>query len=519
MPVLQPERGRGHRFRHVPLAALGCRLAGWAAASASGAAALAEVAPAVGSAARGPEAGGYIGICLGNCFDCHSLLESLPRWPRLISATSHTDPTRASVEELEAFLKAPEVCDVERLYPLSLDREIWSLVALDGGPARLRFHGARAQVRAAAEQCTLLHGLAGEAFAEARRSASACVHGMPGDGGSRCRTEASRRAAASYLGRMQAALGRPAAWRPPSSAEEDVAGAGDGVVDIDFAGGGNETRYFLEAIARRAELALLHHAGALWMPSPGGRPHSDAGVEASTVTELALGEGAATALLDLALQLGRSARLLMEHVRTIWGVKDLTVELSSVYPDIQERLPVLRFHPWLYGRHWDVLEWLLHNLAGGRGSSEEEATASDPPLRMVELGVACGPIGIHLLPRFPSLKYFGADPTVPADVFAAYSLYKDRATVFAKTSEELHSMLDPAEAVDFVFIDGPHTYRNVRNDLELWVPRIRPGGIVAGHDFTCHHPPLLWAVTEYRMQMGGAELNLAMDGVWWWQVN
>merc|ERR1712039_359511 len=137
---------------------------------------------------------------------------------------------------------------------------------------------------------------------------------------------------------------------------------------------------------------------------------------------------------------------------------------------------------------------------------------------MVELGVAFGPICIHLLPRFPSLRYFGADPTVPADVWAAYSMYKDRATVFAKTSEELHSILDPTEALDFVFVDGPHTYRNVRNDLELWVPRVRPGGIIAGHDFTCRHPPLLWAVIEYRISTGGNYINFGMDGVWWWQV-
>lgn len=66
--------------------------------------------------------------------------------------------------------------------------------------------------------------------------------------------------------------------------------------------------------------------------------------------------------------------------------------------------------------------------------------------------------------------------------------------------------------MDFVFIDGPHTYANVRNvpsnslintssleDLQLWEPRVRRGGIIAGHDFTARHPPLLWAVTEHRM--------------------
>lgn len=508
--------GHGYRFRRTQIAALGCGLAGWICSGAA-AAVVAETVPEVGSAARGPDGSGYIGICLGNCFDCFSLLESLPRWPRLLAATSHTEPTRATFEEIHAFVGAPEVCDITRLYPVSLDREIWSLTSLVGGLAQLNFHGARAQVRAATEQCAFLQGIAGDALAEAWRSAKACVAGTPGDGGARCRVGASRRAAASFLGRLQATLGRSISWHPPSRAEESD-GFGDGVVDVKFDGTGNETRAVLEVIARRTELTLLSHAGAISTLGGIGGPGSSSDLEAA-VTELALGEQAGSALMDLALELSRSARLLMEHVRTIWGIRDLAVQLSGVYPDIQEKFPVFRVHTHRYGRHWDMLERLLHSLAGS-GHSAEEAASTDPPLRMVELGVACGPIGIHLLPRFPTLHYFGADPTVPPDVRAAYSPYQDRATVYAKTSEQLHSMMDPSEKLDFVFIDGPHTYKNVRNDLDLWVPRLRPGGIVAGHDFTCAHPPLLWAVIEYRMmETDGEELNFAMDGVWWWQVS
>lgn len=38
-------------------------------------------------------------------------------------------------------------------------------------------------------------------------------------------------------------------------------------------------------------------------------------------------------------------------------------------------------------------------------------------------------------------------------------------------------------SVDFVFVDGNHTYPYVKKDLEVWIPKIRNGGLIAGHDF------------------------------------
>lgn len=39
-----------------------------------------------------------------------------------------------------------------------------------------------------------------------------------------------------------------------------------------------------------------------------------------------------------------------------------------------------------------------------------------------------------------------------------------------------------SELLDFVFIDGDHTYEGVRNDWTAWSPLVRPGGLVAFHD-------------------------------------
>jgi len=39
------------------------------------------------------------------------------------------------------------------------------------------------------------------------------------------------------------------------------------------------------------------------------------------------------------------------------------------------------------------------------------------------------------------------------------------------------------DSLDFVFIDGDHRYEFVKADIEAWVPKVKSGGIIAGHDY------------------------------------
>jgi predicted O-methyltransferase YrrM len=45
----------------------------------------------------------------------------------------------------------------------------------------------------------------------------------------------------------------------------------------------------------------------------------------------------------------------------------------------------------------------------------------------------------------------------------------------------LKKVLDE-EPVDFLFIDGDHSYKGVRQDFETYSKLVRPGGLIAMHD-------------------------------------
>ena len=42
------------------------------------------------------------------------------------------------------------------------------------------------------------------------------------------------------------------------------------------------------------------------------------------------------------------------------------------------------------------------------------------------------------------------------------------------------------QSLDFVYIDGSHDYDSVCVDIEIWLPKLKPGGMIGGHDYTTH---------------------------------
>ena len=52
------------------------------------------------------------------------------------------------------------------------------------------------------------------------------------------------------------------------------------------------------------------------------------------------------------------------------------------------------------------------------------------------------------------------------------------------------------ESINFCFIDGSHEYEDVKKDIIAWLPKIKKGGILAGHDYDVAWSGVIKAVDE-----------------------
>lgn len=60
--------------------------------------------------------------------------------------------------------------------------------------------------------------------------------------------------------------------------------------------------------------------------------------------------------------------------------------------------------------------------------------------------------------------------------------FGDRSDVWRETSIEAAARVTP-DSLDFVYLDARHSYEGVTEDLQVWFPLVRPGGLMAGHDY------------------------------------
>lgn len=58
----------------------------------------------------------------------------------------------------------------------------------------------------------------------------------------------------------------------------------------------------------------------------------------------------------------------------------------------------------------------------------------------------------------------------------------DNISLFCMDSNEAHKFIDD-NSVEFIFIDAGHTYEQVKEDLINYIPKVKQGGIICGHDY------------------------------------
>lgn len=66
-------------------------------------------------------------------------------------------------------------------------------------------------------------------------------------------------------------------------------------------------------------------------------------------------------------------------------------------------------------------------------------------------------------------------------------------------------------SIDLIFVDASHDYRDVKNDILTWLPKISTTGIISGHDYGLQYIGVIKAVTEV---FGTDNLDVLYDAVW-----
>lgn len=84
-----------------------------------------------------------------------------------------------------------------------------------------------------------------------------------------------------------------------------------------------------------------------------------------------------------------------------------------------------------------------------------------------------------------------------------------RAIVLKAASVEAAECVDDA-SLDFVFLDADHSYEGVRDDIAAWLPKVKPGGWIGGHDIDNPEPPFDFSGVRRAVDeafSGGVELD------------
>jgi len=126
--------------------------------------------------------------------------------------------------------------------------------------------------------------------------------------------------------------------------------------------------------------------------------------------------------------------------------------------------------------------------------------------KVAEIGVHKGVTTAHIFDSCGDVieEYWAIDPFVPYEQMRADwdELYKNICSGMIKYPKLKALRLKSAEAAelfpeqyfDLVFIDADHSYDAIKEDIRLWKPLVRKGGILSGHDYKAGGKFPFWGV-------------------------
>lgn len=116
----------------------------------------------------------------------------------------------------------------------------------------------------------------------------------------------------------------------------------------------------------------------------------------------------------------------------------------------------------------------------------------------------------------------GISKQTQLDHNAAYEQAAERAKQYGRRAR-IWRMVSATAAVhfnplslDYVFIDAAHDYESVRADIGYWLPMIKPGGWIGGHDYGHkRYPGVAKAVSDYFAE---SDVETGDDYTWFVRI-
>jgi len=144
------------------------------------------------------------------------------------------------------------------------------------------------------------------------------------------------------------------------------------------------------------------------------------------------------------------------------------------------------------------------------------------PINCIEIGTHRGESAEFLLRTNPNIqKIYCVDPYEKEFIIDGKSasihfrkakkrLSKFNVKFVLKTSDEAVKLFKK-NSIDYIYIDGLHTYKQVKKDIENYFPILKKGGIMAGNDI--ERPQIVKALFEFCKEKNQEPIIKEMDWI------
>lgn len=109
---------------------------------------------------------------------------------------------------------------------------------------------------------------------------------------------------------------------------------------------------------------------------------------------------------------------------------------------------------------------------------------------LVQIGALIGKTSRILLTANKNNHLYDIDPIIPdsmnSNLIGSYSILKALDTEFSNytfINDYSYNSTDKVNLpIDYLFIDGSHHYEDVKQDFDMWFPKVKCGGYISIHD-------------------------------------